>query len=242
VDTFFLDDIPRALEAEDGINQDEVLKGVYQYQDMLPGVTRTFETEKVFKVKLHTLRNIFQRKDEFQALNLTRGKRVRIDLDNDSVLESKAPDLLWHCHNYFLDYLLIVSSKIGMHAILPPIRVTSDPQYTFRLQLDQPFRGFPTKFAQLGFDPKGRMLFIGMQNQDNVWLGMMPRHVFRGEGEEIPAGTCSGPTQMKGKHYRAILSWLGHILHRLGIQEVYMRVPYPNIESMAQFKNDTNIL
>jgi hypothetical protein len=57
------------------------------------------------------------------------------------------------------------------------------------------------KFAQLGFDTKGWMLFIGFQNLDNIWLAMALQH----EGDKIPVGTCSGSTQMKSKHYWAIL-------------------------------------
>ena len=168
-------------------------------------------------------------------------RRVQIDVaDEDCVSDTQDPNLLWHCNNYFLDYLLLVSNKVGLHAILP--KVNNDSGYNFRLQLNQPYRGFQTKHAKLGFDPKRRMLFIGFLGIENVWLAMVPRQALRHDAPDVPPGTCSGPTQLLTKHYRAVLAWLSHVLDAAGIADVYLRQPYPDISSNIALEADTNLL
>jgi hypothetical protein len=239
--SFQLDDIPPSLETDgDGIEQDDVLRGIFSCQQNASGVARTFERERVFSVKLSTFKGVYERKDTYQAINIMR-RRVQVNLDDNlSVMDSRDPSLLWHCNNHFLDYLLLVSNKVGLHAILP--RVQNDTGYNFRLQLDQPYRAFQTKHAQLGFDPKGRMLFIGFLGIENVWLALAPRQALRNDSLDVAPGTCTGPTQLSSKHYRIIVAWLAHVLDDRGIQDVYLRKEYPDISSTAALNEETNIL
>jgi hypothetical protein len=236
---FDLEVIPEALQTEDSIQQEDVLSEIFKARQYQTGQGRTFEKEQVFNVKISTLRRSYEKKDSHYAINLMR-RRVRVELDARSTADSRDDDLMWHCTNFFLDYLMLVSADIGLHAILP--NVQSDPGYNFRLQLNQPYRTFSAKFAKLGFDPKGRMLFIGFQGIDNVWLAMAPRRALRPDGEDIPVGTCTGPTMMATEHYLAMLAWLSHTLQETAISDVFLSVPYPDISSTFKFKIDSNIL
>jgi hypothetical protein len=222
------------------LDQSDVLEGLFRGRLNLSSTTRTFEREKAYDIKLTRFGELYERGHHSQATRLLK-KRVRIDLDDDdSVIHSHDPSLLWHCQNFFLDYLLLVSDKIGLHAILPNTR--NVPDYTFKMQLDQPYRTFRTKHAALGFDPKGSMLFVGFQNNEHVWIAMAPRANLRRTGDEVPTGTCSGSTRMKTRHYYALLAWIALIMRQKGLKNVFLTEDYPDIDDSFVFKTQTNIL
>ncbi|KAG2337508.1 hypothetical protein BDR05DRAFT_952582 [Suillus weaverae] len=82
-----------------------------------------------------------------------------------------APDhlamLLWDASKHFLDFVLVVSGAIGLHAFLP--NTISD--HTFSVSLD--FR-LQNKQFKLGFDPTGSMMAIGTGGSCELWLAFYP--------------------------------------------------------------------
>ncbi|KAG1828591.1 hypothetical protein DFJ58DRAFT_737720 [Suillus subalutaceus] len=76
----------------------------------------------------------------------------------DLKLHSDDPNLLWKGSKHFLDFILIVSANIGLHA-LPKTLADHNYSLTFNLRLQS--RQFHPKFGKLSFDPTGSMMAIG---------------------------------------------------------------------------------
>ena len=187
-DFFDLNNVPPSLATEDGEEQSEVLCGINRFAIANAKNERDFEKVTPVMIRLDTYHSLYEKGQEARARQLLK-KRVRVVVDEDHRYPAQDSKLMWHCNKFFVDYLLLVSKGIGLDAALP--NLANDINYTFRMNLGEPIRAFPTKYAKLGFDPKGCMLFFGYQNNDKVWLAWAPRGVLRGEAEEVPAGTCS---------------------------------------------------
>jgi hypothetical protein len=136
---FDLEEIPESMQVEDGIEQNDVLVNIFIGGHRQPVTQRSFERETPVKINLQLLRKQYERKQAAAAISLMQ-RRVRVELDDRSTIDTRDPSLCWHGSNYFIDYMLLVSSSIGLHAILP--NVDTDPGYFFRMQLNQPYRAF----------------------------------------------------------------------------------------------------
>jgi len=173
---------------------------------------REFECETCFPISLTTLKGIYNCQDTDQAINLLQ-KCTCVQLNQSCVIPNDDLDLLWNCENFFLDYLLLVSAKIGMHAIL--CNVNEELGYIFQLKLNQPHHVFRTKYTWLRFDSTNQMLFLGWQGSDTVWLAMAPCQVLRVNSEDVSIRTCKGTTTMNTLHYHIVILWLAYIMRNL---------------------------
>ncbi|KAM6502321.1 hypothetical protein JOM56_002298 [Amanita muscaria] len=74
-------------------------------------------------------------------------------------------------------------------------------------------RRFSAKFAKLGFDPTGCMVWIGQSStREDTWLGWVPNDWE--EAEDVPTGTGKEDTTMSQKHYRIAVMFLAEMLNR----------------------------
>jgi hypothetical protein len=169
-------DVPPSLVAEDGLDQTFLLSVIDRSNAIHPGIQRHFEKERVHSMPLSSLRKTFLRQDEWRAVN-TLTRRARIVLESSDIVDPYDPNLIFYCEDHYLDYLLVVGGRLGLHAIIP--NVDSDMNYCFRFSLQEQNKMFRPKFARLGFDPTNRMLFIGYLKEENVWLVMAPMHELR---------------------------------------------------------------
>ena len=150
------------------------------------------------------------------------------------------PDFVWFADVHYIDFILLVSARLGLHAILP--NTASDPGYVWRLQLHQPCNTFRLKFTRLGFDAAHRMLFAGYQGQENVWIAMAPKNTLQTMSVHEPIHGGSTDTRLAHRHYLALLAWFAHLLSSCGIGQVFNRRTYADITSMESLKRTTNIL
>jgi len=108
---------------------------------------------------------------------------------------------------------MTVSASIGLWAATPNINV--DHNYVFNLDLTKPYRDFKGKYGKLGFDPKGRILFIGKSRNDDVWLAMAPWSFFDDSADNMPAGHVTGDARLSTKHYRMLVMFFAYLLSQL---------------------------
>jgi hypothetical protein len=195
---------------------------------------RQFETENISPVKLSHLKKLYDLGRRDDAINLLR-RRTTIKLDDNSIIQNNHHKLMWECRRFFLDYLLLVPNRLGLDTIIP--NEENDLGYTFQMQLSDHHREFSYRYAQIGFDPKARMLFIGFQERDKVWLAMAPREALEHNAPHVAAGTCSGSTRMHKHHIRALIMWIAGICTSLDMN-VWIREPYPDI-TLPDFKFET---
>jgi len=216
---------PTALYSDDAPSQDEVLQVIQKlqstevergnYYDQIPVTTN-----------LSRLEARFNRKNRSDALaSLT--KRVQVNVDAEYTIESDDNTLSWNADTHFLDFLTTVSSGIGLDAAVP--NEASLHWYEFKLRLDQPQRQFSAKYARLGFDPVGSMLWIGYSMaSENVWIAMAPSSALEVDAIYVPAGTSTGRTSLAVLHYRVLCIYCAYVLSVISYPGLWVKKIYPN--------------
>ena len=87
-------------------------------------------------------------------------KRHRVDYASSNFYVPKdGNNLSWTIDRHFIDLMVCVGSGLGLGPMIP--NQCTLHTYEFKLDLCQPHREFSAKFAKLGFDPVGSMLWIG---------------------------------------------------------------------------------
>jgi hypothetical protein len=235
-----LAEAPEMFASQDAVQQKDVLDSILARRLNMGYDHQSFERQKVNEnLRLSLLRELYETSFPEGAINIIK-KRNRIRIDDDFIQPIDDPQLCWLGVQHYIDFMLLVSSRIGLDVILPTLETSHD--YIFRVQLDQRFRAFPTKYAKLGFDPSHRCMFMGTKGQDNVWIAFAPRTSLSTHAEDVPVGTCEGDTYLSTKHYLAFVAFLAFIFHSKSISHIFLEVQYPDISSVAAFKSSTNIL
>jgi len=160
------------------------------------------------------------------------------------IYKSASPDLAWDMSKDFLDFLLVVSAKIGFDAILP--NISNDPNFVFHLDLHQPARIFKSKHANVGFSLERCMLYIGTsRGKDNIWMAMAPDEFFDTSGSHRDAFPSSGPSCLLGRHYWMLVMYLAHVITTaVPAREVYCTDTYPDLSDnpRSNVEATTNLL
>ena len=82
-------------------------------------------------------------------------------------------------------------------------------------------RDFKCKYGCLGFDPAGRMLYLGQRDGEDIWLGMLPQSFLDSYDDNLPAAYSSGYTCLTARHYRQLVMIIASVLHRMHNQAFY---------------------
>src|SRR6202007_637888 len=112
-----------------------------------------------------------------------------------------------------IDYQLTVGKEMGLSALLPNRQ--GDHGFYFGLDLQKPTKAFKGKHGMLGFDPAGRMLYIGTQGREDVFLAMAPRGFFKRGFATCAPGFATGSGTMSTRHYRQMVMMFAHMLAQL---------------------------
>jgi hypothetical protein len=207
-----IDAIVAALEVDDACSQDDVLRTIFQSSVIPEGERDPFESLPIHTLRLSRLKDIYLKKQASQAINYL-NLCTKIKVDSDMQFASDHTSLFWDLREHRLDFLMTVSASIGLWAATPNINV--DHNYVFQLDLTKPYRDFKGKYGKLGFDPKGRILFIGKSRNDDVWLAMAPWSSFDDSADNMPAGHVTGDTRLSTKHYRMLVMFFAYLLSQL---------------------------
>ena len=177
-------------------------------------------------------------------------KRSKVTIDAEFLHTQDEEDLFWDTSTHHLDFFMVVSGIKGLHAIIP--RSTTDLSYTFRLDLNQRHRLWRAKRAYLGFSPKGRMLFIGQFNQEQVWLAMVPRSFTYEDLDEDAerildeesnmAKLGAKTSSLTEAHYCMLVLFLAKSLHKIGYKDIVLRDDYPVDLTVDYLRQKTNLL
>jgi hypothetical protein len=136
---------------------------------------------------------------------------TEITLDPNMTYKTDDPSLAWNVPNHYLDFLLIISDKIGFDTILP--NVTNDPNFVFNLDLHQPTCTFKSKHANISFPLDPCMLYVGKSGgKDNIWLAMAPNQFFSSDGSYHDVHPNRSPTSSAPKHYWMMVMFLTHVI------------------------------
>ncbi|KAG0697258.1 hypothetical protein DFH29DRAFT_1022910 [Suillus ampliporus] len=243
---FNLDDIPvsQEVDEDEAIPQQAILDGLFLHQEGAQGDGQTWEQTSVSTINLSALARMFRIKDRSSAIKLLH-RRVNLVLDTDLKLRSDDPKLLWKGSKHFLDFILVVSGSIGLHAFIP--RTIADHNYTLTLDLRLQSRQFRPKFGKLGFDPTGSMMAIGNGQSTELWLGFCPV----GHVEDIALANESpllsekhGDTRLTSVHYRMGVMFLASVLSQIPSLPIHVMYAYGPQRDFRDWKIEdaTNVL
>ena len=219
--------------------------------DNLEDIARieAFHRTRIIQVRLSQLKHEFKQKRARTATMRLRG-RSRVLIDEEFLQDAKDPKLVWGANTHYLDYSLLVGGKKGLHVVLPTTR--ADHSYSFKLDLHQRHRTWRARHSELGFDPAGRMLYIGVYHQEEIWLAMVPRS-FTLEDEEDDSDVIMDDesnmchldqptTALTEAHYFMVTYFLARSLQEAGFKDIYTRGDYPSPHTVENLRNETNIL
>lgn len=230
-----------AVDGEEAVSQSKILDEIVGARLVNPGRDDEFNNKRVTSVKLSLLKQMYEEEDD-TAVNLLSG-RHKIELDDDFVVPVGTGGLRMNTDVTMLDYQLTVGRCIGFSPLLP--NSAGAHWFSFNMDLKKPHKDFKGKNGMVGFDPKGRMLYIGSATNEDVFLAMAPNEFISGDCEACRPGHSTGPSLMTRRHYRQVVMMLAHFLE--GISERSYMNTKPVYEqdlngSEANFEYITNAL
>jgi hypothetical protein len=237
---YSIDRAPPLLVAADQPDQQLALNAALRCDIGQGGnLSERFLTEPVHKKTLDYYKVLYEDKQHGMAVQ-TLLKRHRVDCTTSSFnVPPKSPNLSWEIQRHFIDLKIYVGRGLGLGGMMPNVQTLHT--YEFHMNIEQPNREFKTKYAKLGFDPVGCMLWIGRSpNAEDVWLAWAPTSSLNGT-EDIIAGTSSGPTTMSQEHYRQVVMFLASGLARIQYRDAYVFNQYPDVFDDDDFANASNL-
>lgn len=238
--TYNIREVPEELRAEDGVPQETIEDVVAHKKTEMVHLIEEFYKKPVTRVKLSVLQKDYEGNKERVALQRLR-ERYEVAIDKTYLHNVVDPNLAWGTRDHYLDFLVLVSGSIGLHVALPKDPVSN---YAFMLDLHQRDRLWGVHDADLGFDPTGRMLYIGTYLEDEIWLAMVPRSFTdRSSDEEADMTSLGGTTKsLSERHYCMVISFLAMQLQRGGFSDIYVRDPYHPALTIEGLEMVTNLL
>ena len=162
-------------------------------------------------LKLSKLRALYESEDN-NAISLL-GTRHRIQIDEEYTLKMGVGKIYMNTGTSMIDFHLTVGGCLGLSPLLPNAR--SHVQFCLYMDLHQPYREFKGKNTMLGFDPTGRMLYIGRCRNEDVFLVMAPNQFLEGHFTPTRAGYSKGLSVMSTRHYRQTIMMLAKFLAKV---------------------------
>jgi hypothetical protein len=202
--------VPEEYLAEPGdrVAQSMVLENIID--NTLHGASDVdpFEYKRHRNIKLSHLERRYKNEDPHSIDILS--TRSTIVIDKGFKLDFGKGEIWMDTSATMIDYQLVVANSIGFDILLP--NVANDHRFGFNMDLKQPRKRFKGKHGMVGFDTKGRMLYLGRANNEDVYLTMAPNEFFQRGFKLSAAGHSTGSSVMSQRHYRQMVMMLAHFL------------------------------
>lgn len=150
------------------------------------------------------------------------------------------PTHIFSCECSYLDFVLIVGSRLGLDLFMPNVTV----DYSFKATFDFKHRikEFHAKYGKLGFNPSGAMWWIGeLPSSESMWIGMAPKSFLSGADDSFCMTEAHGDTRLNTKHYGMMVTFMANCLSQIPGLHYYCLEPYPDLDD-GSLKDNTNII
>lgn len=246
-----LGEVPDALLADDAALQRRIVDSMRDTAGDPERSSTRYEDLPVRKVPLSKYHEIMETNNVPAAFKLLRS-RNEIFVDEKYSYDPKDRDLAYDATQHHLDFLMVLSSRIGFDAFLP--NSPNDLTFIFNLDLHQPHRPLKMKHCDLGFPIDRNALYVGRsRGKDLIYLVMAPNSFLNDvEAEDdappdpdpqLPSGRVR--TNMSGQHYFMLVMFMAHVFQkRFPRRDIYCDSQYPDVHRNAwrNVRNSTNIL
>ncbi|KAF8310813.1 uncharacterized protein EI90DRAFT_3139119 [Cantharellus anzutake] len=166
-------DNPQAEEGYGSVTQDVIARS------LLGSKTSSSEPEReryyrkaARSLPLSMLQSLYNGGEGAKAFSLLK-RKLALSVDVDMYEPGGSPRFTHMMAGHHIDFSLKVPDRVGFDTILPTTRAHTS--WCFNLNLCGSVREFLNHRGDLGFDPTARMLHIGTQDHDNVYLAMAPK-------------------------------------------------------------------
>lgn len=200
----------------------------------------------VEELKLRYLYSLVENDNKEVAARLVGGRRSLV-VDNDWILNPKAPQYMMVCPEVKLDLMYIGPKKMGLGAVFLT-RDTTQHDWELTFEADFTFlRTWSAKRVDTGFDTDGRSFYFGRTPDDgHVWIFFLPK-----PDGDINADFNFHAPRMRRKatkkrmdtiNSRKFLCFLIFCLSKMGHQSVAMWEDYPDVDELAAARIATNYM
>jgi hypothetical protein len=210
------------LQEEDSLEQQHVYDAVCNHPDDDASYKRYDELPELV-LNVDKMRAMYEGQKETTAMSLLH-KRVKLEIDPSKKVRMDDADFAFSCTKSYLDFLMIVGDKRGLDMFLP--KRASGTGFTLSLRLDLQIKEFRVKHGNLGFDPTGCMLCVGMMANEDLWIGMAPGSYFEEVGATFNMNERHGDTRLTVARYRQMLAYIIYTLTKLDDHYIYVHEPY----------------
>ncbi|KIK22156.1 hypothetical protein PISMIDRAFT_11857 [Pisolithus microcarpus 441] len=238
---FDVAEVPQQLEAVDGHRQEDVNVSLYE-NDGAYGQDHVdkFKASAVKGIRLSTLRYMHENKRAMAAIGLLK-RRHWLEVDGEYVVDVHGANMVARVAPHYLDFVLYVGSRRGLDAALPNADV--DHTWSAKLKLNLGHRQWPeSRQGALGFDPKGRMMYVGNRLEEQLWIAMLPNEYLEG-GEWGRVVEMEGTTRaVSTQHRYMLMMFLAYVLDEMRHEDIACITPYPEPLTLESIKESTEIL
>jgi hypothetical protein len=210
------------LQEEDSLDQQNVYDAVCNHPDDDASHKRYDELPEIV-MSVEKMRAIYEGEKETTAMSLLH-KRVKLEIDPSKKARMDDPDFAFSCSKSYLDFLMIVGDTRGLDMFLP--KRPSGTGFTLSLRLDLQIKEFRVKHGNLGFDPTGCMMCVGMMANEDLWIGMAPRSYYDDVGSTFNMNEGHGDTRLTVARHRQMVAYIIHTLSKLRDHHIYVGDPY----------------
>lgn len=245
---------PGALLSPDAPNQCDVLRHCHydsEDNDELRTEADRFIDGSPTTKHLHDMQRIYDHQQSLSSLDLLK-HRVKVNW-KDSPLVSwphREGDMAkWEIPSHFIDMLVVVSRGIGLGALLP--NFGSDLDWEFKLDVSKNHsRDFTMVRAKLGFNPSGRMLWVGTTTMsEDVWIAMVPSTFETNPApmlQELDLERANKRqkrhTHLTDRHRKILLMFLAYVLQSIGFRHISVSSTYPDLDQDQNFNFASTLL
>lgn len=228
---------PETLLVTDCPGQHAALQAVSCAPDSDTDESSKFFNEPQHSKSLNYFKQLYDNRQSHTARGLLT-KRIRVEFRSPAyTTPSDSNTIAWDMNRHYLDMMVCVGKGLGLGALIPNQHANS--MYEIHLEFKQRIRNFHTKYARLGFNPRGSMLWIGKTpSSEDIWIAWVPETVIDGEDEDIEEGN----TSLAERHYRATVMFFAAMLSAIGYRDIIVSEQYPDLTSQEDFVNASNIL
>ncbi|KAI5982236.1 hypothetical protein EDD15DRAFT_2203089 [Pisolithus albus] len=168
-------------------------------------------------------------------------RRHRLEVDGEYVVNIHGANVVARVAPHYLDFVLYVGSRRGLDAALPNVDV--DHTWSAKLKLNLGYRQWPeSRQGALGFDPKGRMMYVGNRLEEQLWIAMLPNEYL--EGAELRRVVeMEGTGRAVSTQHRYMLTmFVAYVLDEMRHEDITCITPYPEPLTLESIKESTEIL
>jgi hypothetical protein len=210
------------LQEEDSLEQQNVYNTVCNYPDDDVSY-KWYDELPELVLSVDKMKAIYEGEKETTAMSLLH-KRVKLEIDPSKKVRMDDPEFAFSCMKSYLDFLMIVGDKRGLVMCLP--KRPSGTGFTLSLRLDLQIKEFRVKHGNLGFDPTGCMMCIGIMANEDLWIGMAPRSYYDDVGLTFNMNERHGDTRLTVARHCQMVAYIIQTLSKLPDHYIYMGDPY----------------